>query len=195
MSGRFRQFMAIDWSGAQGQFHKGIALAVADSAGGPPVLVDRGRGWSRAEVLALLRDDLPQGTLVGMDLGIALPFEDHGAYFPGWADSPAVCASLRPAAHTIKRLRSMSRRWRRCRQVLMSLGAAAVVLVTHTGGWSCGRNSASPAQTAAYKRWSWSAWPCSRPVEALELISHILGATARPIVGNFAFVSYTCLRG
>ena len=29
------------------------------------------------------------------------------------------------------------------RQVLMSLGAAAVVLVTHTGGWSCGRNSAS----------------------------------------------------
>mgnify|MGYP007000048125 len=32
--------------------------------------------------LALLREDLPDDTLVGMDLGIALPFADCGAYFP-----------------------------------------------------------------------------------------------------------------
>ena len=84
---RFRQFLAIDWSGAAGERHAGIALAVADAAGGPPVLVDRGRKWSREDVLEVLRD-LPADTLVGMDLGIALPFADCGAYFPGHEGSP-----------------------------------------------------------------------------------------------------------
>lgn len=78
----FRHFLAIDWSGAKGPVQKGIALALADAGGGPPVLVERGRGWSRGDVMALLREDLPDDTLVGMDLGIALPFADCGAYFP-----------------------------------------------------------------------------------------------------------------
>ncbi len=70
-----------------GERHKGIALAVADALGGPPVLIERGRGWSRDEVLAVLCD-LPDDTLVGMDLGISLPFDDCGAFFPGWVGSP-----------------------------------------------------------------------------------------------------------
>jgi len=86
---RFRHFLAIDWSGARGERHKGIALAIAADEGGPPVLVAPPKGgFSREEVLAILRDDLPQDTLVGMDLGISLPFVDAGTYFPGWADSP-----------------------------------------------------------------------------------------------------------
>lgn len=92
--GRFRHFLAIDWSGAAGERHKGIALALADAAGGPPVLVDPGRGWSRAEVLDLLRTGLPADTLVGMDLGISLPFADCGAFFPGWEESPADARGL-----------------------------------------------------------------------------------------------------
>ena len=91
---RFRHFLAIDWSGAKGRRQKGIALALADGAGGPPVLVERGRGWGREDVLALLRDDLPADTLVGMDLGIALPFADCGAYFPVLADSPPDAPAL-----------------------------------------------------------------------------------------------------
>lgn len=91
---RFSHFLAIDWSGARGERHKGIALSLADASGGPPVLIDRGRAWSRAEVLAILRDDLPPDTLVGMDLGIALPFADAGAFFPGWSDSPADATEL-----------------------------------------------------------------------------------------------------
>ena len=80
---RFRHFLGIDWSGAKGPRQKGIALAVAHGDGGPPVLIDPGRGWSRSDVLALLANDLPDDTLVGLDLGIALPFADCGAYFPG----------------------------------------------------------------------------------------------------------------
>lgn len=88
MADRFGQFAAIDWSGARGPRQKGIAVAVCDARGGPPVLVERERAWSRGEVLAVLRDELPPGTLAGLDLGIALPFADCGAYFPGWSGSP-----------------------------------------------------------------------------------------------------------
>ena len=91
---RFRHFLAIDWSGARGERHKGIALALADLGDGPPRLLEAARGWSRAEVLALLRDDLPADTLVGMDLGIALPFADCGAFFPGWEESPPDARAL-----------------------------------------------------------------------------------------------------
>jgi len=90
---RFTHFLAIDWSGAKGERQKGIALAIADAAGGAPVLVQRGKPWAREEVLAILRD-LPEHTLVGMDLGISLPFADAGAFFPGWEESPHDAKSL-----------------------------------------------------------------------------------------------------
>ena len=91
--GRFEHFLAIDWSGAKGERQKGIALALAHADGGPPVLVDRGKPWAREEVLAILLD-LPDNTLVGMDLGISLPFVDCGAFFPEWEDSPGDAKSL-----------------------------------------------------------------------------------------------------
>jgi hypothetical protein len=92
---RFRHFLAIDWSGARGERQKGIALALTDAQGGPPVLIaPPSRGWSREDVLMLLREDLPDDTLVGMDLGIALPFADRGAYFPAWSASPAGAKEL-----------------------------------------------------------------------------------------------------
>lgn len=91
---RFSHFLAIDWSGAKGARHKGIALALADLGGGPPRLLRRDQLWSREDVLSLLRDDLPPDTLVGMDLGIALPFADCGAFFPGWKHSPPHAKAL-----------------------------------------------------------------------------------------------------
>ena len=91
---RFSHFLAIDWSGAKGERHKGIALALADLGGGPPRLLRRDQPWSRKDVLVLLRDDLPPETLVGMDLGIALPFADCGAFFPGWEKSPPHAKAL-----------------------------------------------------------------------------------------------------
>lgn len=84
----FSHYISIDWSGAKGSHHKSIAMAVAHADGGPPVLVKRDRGWSRNEILAVLRDELPDDSFVGVDLGISLPFKDCGAYFPGHPDSP-----------------------------------------------------------------------------------------------------------
>lgn len=91
----FEHFLAVDWSGAAGERHRGIALALAHATGGPPVLIrpPHPRGWSRAEVLALLLD-LPGETLVGMDLGISLPHADCGAFFPGWDRSPKDARAL-----------------------------------------------------------------------------------------------------
>ncbi|PEQ12675.1 hypothetical protein B2G71_10220 [Novosphingobium sp. PC22D] len=92
MSGRFSHFVAIDWSGAQGERQKGIAVAMADARGGAPVLLDR--AWSRPAVLAFLREDLPDDSLVGLDLGISLPFVDAGGFFPDWPDDPPDARAL-----------------------------------------------------------------------------------------------------
>ena len=92
---RFSHFLGVDWSGAKGARQKGIAMAVALAEGGTPVLVTPPdpKGWARNEVLALLLD-LPGATLVGLDLGISLPFHDAGAFFPGWDASPADARGL-----------------------------------------------------------------------------------------------------
>lgn len=94
MNRRFAHFAAIDWSGAAGERHKGIALAICDADGGAPRLVHPGRRWSRGEVLDWLRNDLPDGTLIGLDLGLSLPFDDAGAFFPGWGESPPDAKAL-----------------------------------------------------------------------------------------------------
>ena len=91
---RFRHFAAIDWSGAAGERHKGIALALCGEGDDAPALVRPGHRWSRAEALAWLTDEMPADTLVGMDLGLSLPFADRGAFFPGWAQSPPDAKAL-----------------------------------------------------------------------------------------------------
>lgn len=92
---KFGHFLAIDWSGAKGERQRGIALALSHADGGPPVLVTPPpRGWARLEVLEILRDHLPPDTLVGMDMGISLPFADAGAFFPEWRESPADAPAL-----------------------------------------------------------------------------------------------------
>lgn len=93
-AGRFRHFAAIDWSGAAGERHRGIAVAICGEGAAAPQLVRPGHRWSRTEVLHWLREDLPADTLVGMDLGISLAFVDRGAFFPGWAESPADAKGL-----------------------------------------------------------------------------------------------------
>lgn len=92
---RFTHFLAVDWSGAKGARQKGIAVALAKAEGGAPMLLPPPdpKGWARSEVLALLHH-LPGATLVGLDLGISLPFADAGAFFPGWEASPSDARGL-----------------------------------------------------------------------------------------------------
>jgi hypothetical protein len=85
---RFKHFAAIDWSGAAGERQAGIAVAICGPGDSAPVLMRPDRRWSRPEVLDWLLEEMPADTLVGLDLGIALPFADCGAFFPGWAESP-----------------------------------------------------------------------------------------------------------
>ena len=86
--GRFKSCVAIDWSGAKGRRHKGIAIAEA-KGGKAPRLVHPGHVWSRVEVLEWLlarADEEP--TLFGFDFSFAPPFVERGAYLPGEADVP-----------------------------------------------------------------------------------------------------------
>lgn len=92
---RFARFLAIDWSGAAGARHKGIALALADLSGAAPSLITPpSGGWSRDDALAFIAANAGDDWLIGADLGISLPFADHGAFLPGWAGSPLDARSL-----------------------------------------------------------------------------------------------------
>lgn len=91
---RFRHFVAIDWSGAAGERHRGIAVALCSMGTAAPALVRPGHRWSRAEVLEWLLEDLPADTLVGFDMGISLAFADAGAFLPGWSESPPDAKAL-----------------------------------------------------------------------------------------------------
>ena len=97
MTPHFARFAAIDWSGAKGRRHKGIAVAEARAGEGAPTLVRPGHVWSRTELLDWLLDRAASSpTLFGFDFSFAPPFLEHGAYLPGEegvpTDAPAFWA-------------------------------------------------------------------------------------------------------
>lgn len=91
---RFRHFAAIDWSGAAGERHAGIALAICDTGDSAPRIVRPGHRWSRPEVTDWLLRQMPADTLVGIDISGSLAFADTGAFFPGWSASPTNARAL-----------------------------------------------------------------------------------------------------
>jgi hypothetical protein len=98
---RFSHFACVDWSGAKGNRHPGIALAICGEGRQAPVLVaPPGKAWSRqgiADWLLAQDDDL----LIGFDFSFAPPLIERGSYFPGdnvpqlarefWAYVEALC--------------------------------------------------------------------------------------------------------
>ena len=92
MSNRFAAFVAIDWSGAKGRRHKGIAIAEArgDAA---PRLIRPGHVWSREGVGEwLLQRAAKEPTLFGFDFSFAPPIAERGEYLLG---EPAVPKTAR----------------------------------------------------------------------------------------------------
>jgi hypothetical protein len=85
---RFQRFVAIDWSGAKGRRHKGIAIAEArgDAA---PQLVRPNHVWSREEVVGwLLTKAAKAPTLFGFDFSFAPPIIERNEYLPGEKNLP-----------------------------------------------------------------------------------------------------------
>ena len=81
---RFERFAAIDWSGAKGSRHKGIAIAMCDAGDAAPRLIQHEGPWSRGEVLDWLRVQAAEApTLFGFDFSFAPPILERGAYLPG----------------------------------------------------------------------------------------------------------------
>ncbi|HYG48171.1 MAG TPA: hypothetical protein VD846_09555 [Allosphingosinicella sp.] len=86
----FERFAAIDWSGAKGRRHKGIAVAVAEAGAAAPRLVRPDHVWSRTGVLEwLLAEAAAAPTLFGFDFSFAPPIAERGEYLPGEANVPA----------------------------------------------------------------------------------------------------------
>ena len=84
----FEAFVAIDWSGAKGKRHKGIAIAEARGTAAPR-LIRPGHIWSREEVLDwLLKRCANEPTLFGFDFSFAPPLIERGEYLPGEPDVP-----------------------------------------------------------------------------------------------------------
>jgi hypothetical protein len=87
---RFTRFAAIDWSGAKGRRHKGIAIALCGVGAAAPKLVRPGHVWSRGEVLEwLLAEAAAAPTLFGFDFSFAPPIAERGEYLPGEPDVPS----------------------------------------------------------------------------------------------------------
>ncbi len=82
----FDLFIGIDWSGAQGECHKGIQVAEAGPGTACPRLITppQQKGWSRGDLISYLKDHQSQGrrVLAGIDFAFCHPFDDEGAYYP-----------------------------------------------------------------------------------------------------------------
>ena len=88
MTPHFDAFVAIDWSGAKGRRHKGIAIAEARGENSPR-LVRPDHVWSREEVLGwLLKRAGQEPTLFGFDFSFAPPIVERGEYLLGELDVP-----------------------------------------------------------------------------------------------------------
>lgn len=99
----FERFVAIDWSGAKGTRHRGIAIGLCETGTQAPRLVTAPGGiWSRRAVADWLAQTAAQApTLFGFDFSFAPPFVARGSYLPGeavpqdgpgfWAYVDAIC--------------------------------------------------------------------------------------------------------
>ena len=85
MKPQFHRFAAIDWSGAKGLRHKGIAVALCDADDTAPYLVQPAQGllWSRSAIADWLLVQSSVPTLFGFDFSFAPPLVMRGSYLPG----------------------------------------------------------------------------------------------------------------
>ena len=83
---KFDAFIGIDWSGAKGDRHRGIAVFICEAGGGVPQKIpppDGKKAYARSDVITLLQDlSNSKKILVGIDFAFAYPVDQAGHYFP-----------------------------------------------------------------------------------------------------------------
>jgi hypothetical protein len=98
MSPDFELFIGIDWSGAKGSSHRGIAVSEAEAGQSVPSIISPpadARSWSRTSVTEyLIKKSGERKTLAGIDFAFCYPFIDENTYFPGMQDAPASAPEL-----------------------------------------------------------------------------------------------------
>lgn len=89
MTPEFSHFVGIDWSGAKGSRHAGLAIAVCAAGSSAPEIIMPPSGrkaWSRSECADWIAAgmDLPiqSKVLIGIDSAFSMPFVDKGGYLP-----------------------------------------------------------------------------------------------------------------
>lgn len=86
MTPHFARYAAIDWSGAKGSRHKGIAVALCEAGDAVPQLQHPRNGgfWSRRAVADWLIETAGEApSLFGFDFSFAPPYIARQSYLPG----------------------------------------------------------------------------------------------------------------
>ncbi len=98
MEAEFDLFIGIDWSGAKGKSHRGIAVSEANAGKSVPSIISppaHQRFWSRRAVMDyLIKRSREKKVLAGIDFAFSYPFIDENSYFPGAQNSPASVQEL-----------------------------------------------------------------------------------------------------
>lgn len=98
----FSRFAAIDWSGAKGERHPGIAVASCARGTIAPHLIDPpNRTWARQQVLDWVLEQADAPVLIGFDFSFSAPFMARGAHLPGETqgdNAPALWAHVDAAS-------------------------------------------------------------------------------------------------
>jgi len=94
----FDIYAGIDWSGAKGDRHRGIAVAICKAGDAAPIMVAPPHGksaWSRQDVADwLLSESVNARIFAGIDFAFAHPFCDIGAYYPDVEAAPTTPRAL-----------------------------------------------------------------------------------------------------
>lgn len=90
MSGTYSHFVGMDWSGAKGGRHAGLAVAICEADTGQIQLVappSGRRSWARQEIAEWVVSGMELPTdaraLIGIDSAFSLPFLDYESFLPG----------------------------------------------------------------------------------------------------------------
>ena len=95
---KFELFVGIDWSGAKGSSHPGIAVSEAKIGNSVPTIIPpphNEKFWSRNEVKNyLVKRCKEKKILAGIDFAFSYPFIDEMSFFPSLLNAPKTAVEL-----------------------------------------------------------------------------------------------------